>query len=166
MVIASFIPSHFFNLQVIVNAANIAKYECQSYFQNSRWNCSVKRGSEILYGNLDDNGLFSSMFNLKMKICHKKKQSFSQETAKRPIWAPSMRPRWPGPSRGTAPRVNWPCAPVTTSSARSTASGPGAAAPRTLTTASNRPASLWTPRKIARPALGWWIYTTTRLLEE
>lgn len=58
MVIASFIPTHFFNLQVIVNAANIAKYECQSYFQNSRWNCSVKRGSEILYGNLDDNGLF------------------------------------------------------------------------------------------------------------
>lgn len=72
MVIASFIPTHFFNLQVIVNAANIAKYECQSYFQNSRWNCSVKRGSEILYGNLDDNGLFSSLFYLKMKICHKK----------------------------------------------------------------------------------------------
>lgn len=43
-------------LKVIVNAANIAKYECQSYFQNSRWNCSVKRGSEILYGNLDDKG--------------------------------------------------------------------------------------------------------------
>ncbi|EDS30330.1 wingless [Culex quinquefasciatus] len=36
-------------LKVIVNAANIAKYECQSYFQNSRWNCSVKRNRETAY---------------------------------------------------------------------------------------------------------------------
>ncbi|XP_065078761.1 protein Wnt-1-like [Ochlerotatus camptorhynchus] len=43
-------------LKVIVNAANIAKYECQGYFQNSRWNCSVKRGSEIFYGNFDEKG--------------------------------------------------------------------------------------------------------------
>nr|XP_029728406.1 protein Wnt-1-like [Aedes albopictus]XP_029728407.1 protein Wnt-1-like [Aedes albopictus] len=43
-------------LKVIVNAANIAKYECQGYFQNSRWNCSVRRGSDIFYGNFDEKG--------------------------------------------------------------------------------------------------------------
>uniref|UniRef100_A0A182TTQ1 Protein Wnt n=1 Tax=Anopheles melas TaxID=34690 RepID=A0A182TTQ1_9DIPT len=43
-------------LKVIVHAANTAKYECQSYFQNNRWNCSAKRGSGIYYGNFDDKG--------------------------------------------------------------------------------------------------------------
>ncbi|XP_050100838.1 protein Wnt-1-like [Anopheles aquasalis] len=43
-------------LKVIVHAANTAKYECQTYFQNNRWNCSAKRGNAIFYGNFDDKG--------------------------------------------------------------------------------------------------------------
>lgn len=53
--------------QVIVNAANIAKYECQGYFQNSRWNCSVRRDSEIFYGNFDDKG--SVCKDLSHRVC-------------------------------------------------------------------------------------------------
>ena len=44
-------------VKVFINAAQIAKLECQSYFQNSRWNCSTKKDNEIIYGNLDTIGM-------------------------------------------------------------------------------------------------------------
>uniref|UniRef100_A0A182SXU9 Protein Wnt n=1 Tax=Anopheles maculatus TaxID=74869 RepID=A0A182SXU9_9DIPT len=57
-------------LKIIVHAANTAKYECQTYFQNNRWNCSAKRGSGIYYGNFDDKGKRTSVhFCSKIRLC-------------------------------------------------------------------------------------------------